>query len=365
MITNYPPRSGGVEAHVAGLAAALDARGWRVTVVTLDETPGVTMEGQIRVIRLPRRFRVGDEFAFPPFGTGRRIRRLLREVSATVVSTHTRFYPMSIVGVRAARRVGVTSLHTEHGSDFVGGVSPLIGLASRVVDHTLGVAVLRGASAVLGVSDRVVAFVERLSGVRASTFFNAIDPAAWQASLPAPAAIPARPRLVYVGRLVPGKGWDTTLNVAERLATDPDCPEFEVHLCGGGPDRDALARRAAASPLAARIHVRGRLSRAELAETLQGAVYVNPTTLSEGFQTTLLEALACGARVVTTDVAGAAELRDEGRPVRIAPTADAAALTPLVRDALDDEPATTIPSMAAWSWAARADEFAQHVARAT
>ena len=54
-----------------------------------------------------------------------------------------------------------------------------------------------------------------------------------------------------------------------------------------------------------------------LAPLLRGAVLVNPTRASEGFQLTLPEALAAGGRVVTYAVAGVGPMVQTGLPVRV------------------------------------------------
>ena len=55
-----------------------------------------------------------------------------------MVSTHTRFFPMSFVGARAAQKAGIPYIHTEHGSNFVNNSNPIIAIGSRVVDLSLG-----------------------------------------------------------------------------------------------------------------------------------------------------------------------------------------------------------------------------------
>ena len=55
VVTNYPPRVGGVEKHVGALATRLAARGHRVSVFTLSDEPGTAREDGVLVRRLPRR----------------------------------------------------------------------------------------------------------------------------------------------------------------------------------------------------------------------------------------------------------------------------------------------------------------------
>ena len=352
VVNNYPPRTGGVELHVRSLARELVRQGHDALVVTLGERPGWSDDEGVRVLALPEHFRVADILGFPGPGTRPRLTRLLRDERIDVVSVHTRFFPMSFVGWRAARAAGIPVIHTEHGSDHVASESAAIRLASRAVDFTLGRAVLRGANRVLGVSESVTAFVRRLAGVEADVFYNAIDPT------PAGAAPAAdRPdRLVFVGRLVPGKGWREFLAAVRAVRAEGRPVTAEV--VGDGPDRQELEAAILELGLADAVAVRGRVSQAEVREALRGATLVNPTTLSEGFQTTLLEALAEAGRVVTYPVPGAEVLQSRGAPVAIASGRDGAALEDALRTMLD-EPGAPVPPgfIDAWTWPARAEQF--------
>ena len=359
VVNNYLPSVGGVEFHVAALAKQLASLGARVTVFCLDNDTPSELDANPRIVRFPCSPAVGGVLAWPWPGTSRKIRRMLADGSVTAISTHTRFFPMSLIGVRLARRLGVPGIHTEHGSAAVKGVSPLVALASNLVDQTMGRLVLRGASRVLCISDGAREFVRDLAGVDGEVFHNAIDTAAFTAA-PADSAGPAgasgRTRLVYVGRIVPGKGWDLALATAERLAADH--PGMELHLVGDGIDRDALAARAAASPLADRVVIHGQQPPARIAELLQGSVFLNPTTLSEGFQTTLLEAVAAGAAVVSTPVGAARYLLEAGADVRLAEADDPGAWVEKVRAALDSPAAPPAEALVdSFDWKRRAAEY--------
>ena len=198
-----------------------------------------------------------------------------------------------------------------------------------------------------------------LAGVEGEVFHNAIDTAAFTAApvdAGGTAGTGARNRLVYVGRIVPGKGWDLALATAEQLAADH--PEMELHIVGDGIDRTALASRAAASPLAERVVIHGQQPPARIAELLQGSVFLNPTTLSEGFQTTLLEAVAAGAAVVSTPVGAARYLLEAGADVRLADAADPGAWVENVRAALDSPAAPPAKALVdSFDWKRRAAEY--------
>ncbi len=340
------------------LAKELARQGHSPLVVTLGTEPGWSSDGGVRVLTLPEHFRVADILGFPGPGTRRRLTRLLRDERVDVVSVHTRFFPMSFVGSRAARRARLPLVHTEHGSDHVSSDSAVIRIASRVVDFTLGRAVLRSADRVLGVSENVVAFVHKLADVDAQVLYNAIDPTpvdtAGQGSTPSG----DRPNhLVFVGRLVAGKGWRDFLSAVAELQREGHNVTAEV--LGDGPDRAALEALVDRLGLQDSATIRGRVTQDEVRRSVRGATLVNPTTLSEGFQTTLLEALAEHGRVVTYDVPGARTLQDHGAPVSIAPSRDQHSLVATLREALES-PGDPAPDgfIDEWTWPARARQFA-------
>jgi glycosyltransferase involved in cell wall biosynthesis len=358
LVNNYPPHVGGVEQHVASLAKHLVAAGHRVTVVTLGGAPGDVIENGIRVVRLRDWLRVGDVLSFPYPGATHRIVRLLQGTGVTVISSHTRFFPMTTVAASVARKLRLPVVHTEHGSDFVRGVHALVGMASRLVDHTAGRSALRRARIVLAVSERVAVFVRRLSGVQARIFYNAVDLELWRA-----AARPARARLVFVGRIVPGKGWPELLDAVAAIRDSAGRP-FEVAIYGAGPESDRLQEAIRRRSLGDIVTYRGQVSREVLAAEVAGAILVNPTTLAEGFQTSLIEVLAAGGRVVGYDVAGAGILADDGAPVRVvAPTADALADAVAAELSAPSAPYAA-DRLARWGWDQRATEYAAVLAEA-
>lgn len=359
VVNNYPPRVGGVELHVAELAREIVRRGHRATVLTLSDSASDTVEGGVRVIRIRQGASIGGVFAFPNRAGYRRAVARLSGEGVTVVSTQTRFFPMTWKGIGTARSLGVPAVHTEHGSDFVSGVPFVIGAASRLVDLTLGRRALRRADRVLGVSERVVAFVRRLSGVDARIFYNAIAVPPMEPHEP-----DHKPDFVVVGRLVTGKGADRAIAAFARIAAQH--PGSRLVIVGDGPQRESLEASAARLGLSDRVEFRGRISQEAVMHELAGAVLVNPSTLSEGFQTTLIEAAASGAQIVTYPLAGVAALESAGAPVHVVDSLDDDALAAAMAAALDrPEPRWTAEAAEAWTWPGRAGEYLQIVGHVT
>ncbi|WP_194948316.1 glycosyltransferase family 4 protein [Actinomyces trachealis] len=351
IVNHYPPHTGGVEMHVRHLAQELTNLGHRVWVLCLAEQPGRCRDGAVQVLTGKAHQQVAELITLPQLGTTARIADFLRAQRIELVSVHTRFFPMSLVGLRAAHCAGVPVIHTEHGSDFVAASSPVVSIGSRLVDLTLGRYVLRHADYVLGVSEQAAGFAGRLAGVPTQVFYNAITP-------PTPGVDrPSRPsHLVFVGRVVPGKGWETFLQAVAALRADGHNVDGE--LLGGGPQLEQARKLCTDLGLANVVAVRGRVGEAEVRASLAGATLVNPTVLSEGFQTTLLEALAEGGRVVTYPVPGAELLHEQGAPVQVCSQRDVASLARALRAVLEAPGRVWGPAeIAPWTWPERARQY--------
>jgi glycosyltransferase involved in cell wall biosynthesis len=355
IVNSYPPRLGGLESHVFRLANELTKLGVGVLVVCLADEASDTIESGVRVIRLRMHVPIASVISFPAWGTGRRLGRLLRTAGVTVVSTHTRFFPMSYVGMRAARRAGIPVIHTEHGAGFVNSPSFVIRVASRLVDLSMGRVVLGRANQVLAVSRPVADFVRRLANVDSIIFHNALQLDDWM-----PAGDRHSPAgIVYLGRIVGGKGWEEFVDLAADLIRNRGFGTLPVHILGDGPDFSALRDRIRSLGIEESVFLHGQSDVATIRTVLHGSVLVNPSRLAEGFQITLLEAAAAGAQIVSFPVPSVGPLLLDGAPIREVARGSSTGLADAVAEAL----LNPLPPMNAgnleahWSWPTRANEY--------
>lgn len=360
--TNFAESHGGVEAHLAELGPRLVDRGFHVTLAYLGHRRGHARVEGMDIIPLPRRVDVRGVVALPDPRAWTRFtsearKGLLPQGRVTCVATHTRFFPMSALGVRLARRIGVPVVHTEHGAGSVVTGSPLVEVASRLVDRTMGRWVLRSADRVVAVSEESARFTRELAGVDAIVLPNGIDVGRWISS-GLPDTLPVPRPLVFVGRVVAEKGWRDFLDVAAgvRPGSGADIP---VHVVGDGPELAQAREYAAKRSLPVTWH--GRLAPADIAPLLRGAVYVNPSVAAEGFQLTQLEALVAGAAVVTYEVGVASELARSGvGDVDVVPRGDVVRLTEAARRAITRPPAPpTREQVERWDWDNVARQYAE------
>jgi glycosyltransferase involved in cell wall biosynthesis len=309
-VTNYPPLPGGLGVYVQNLAEQLGGRGHEVTVLTMQGKDfREEIRGLIRVVSVPRDLSYRDVFALPVAPATYRV--IASEISrADVVNAHTRYFPLTFISVKQARKAGVPVLVTEHGGGFVRGASLLTVGGARLADMTTGRWALRNCSGVLSVSAKSQEFVKNLSGVTAEIVGNGLDLDFWNRQRAVgnqSVAIPAdRVRnIVFVGRIVAEKGWSLLLS-AWRKIPEPLRRGYRLVFVGDGPDLNKLRQEIARLNLTDVLAV-GQQPRTMIRDLLCSGVLVNPSRAAEGFQTTLLEARAVGAYVLTTPVGGAVE----------------------------------------------------------
>ncbi len=111
-------------------------------------------------------------------------------------------------------------------------------------------------------------------------------------------------QILYAGKLNRAKGVPWLLRTLAGLHGEP----WHLHLvgAGSGPEKQLCLDLAAA--LGDKVTVHGMLSHQALGDLMRRAhVFVLPSFF-EGLPLVLLEALACGCRIVTTDLPGAKEL---------------------------------------------------------
>ncbi len=108
------------------------------------------------------------------------------------------------------------------------------------------------------------------------------------------------PHVLGVGRLVAQKGFDRLIDGFARVVREHGTAQ--LWILGEGPERAALVARAEAQGIAARVHLPG-----DIADPYPWMSHADVFVLSsrfEGLPNVVLEALACGTRVVAFDAPG-------------------------------------------------------------
>jgi len=146
---------------------------------------------------------------------------------------------------------------------------------------------------------------------------------------------PGRNRILFVGRLTPGKGVRELIESLARLRAE----NWEALLLGEGELLDETRRRIEAAGLAGRVRVEGPCTRERLAEHYRSAsVVVFPSMAPESFGLVGLEAMAHARPVVAFAAGGVTEWLEHGRTGLAAPRGDVAGLAAHLDRLLEDAP---------------------------
>lgn len=111
-------------------------------------------------------------------------------------------------------------------------------------------------------------------------------------------------QLIYAGKLSFAKGVPWLLRSLSKI----DSPVWQLHLVGGGSGEEKKECLELAHNLGERVHVHGTMQQQALAKIMkQSHIFILPS-FYEGLPLVVLEALACGCRIVVTDLPGVTEI---------------------------------------------------------
>lgn len=313
----YLPHVGGVENFTANLAAQLVREGDQVTVVTsrlsAEQPEFETQANGVAVWRLPSRSLLNGRLPMLRKGAAfKKIRDALLAGTVDRVLVNTRFYALSLEGVRFAAEKGVPCVVLDHGSAYLTLGNAAADAAIRAYEHAVTDKLKSYGPTFAGISRKSCEWLETFGIETSLVIPNAIDAEAFRAESSGRdfrAELGAEDRMLvaFTGRLEPEKGAEELAQAAALLSDG-----YAVAMAGEGSLRARIVGLGIAN-----VRLLGNISHADLSALLsQADVFCLPSR-SEGFSTALLEAAAWGLPIVTTDVGGAAEVADAGAAVRI------------------------------------------------
>lgn len=174
-------------------------------------------------------------------------------------------------------------------------------------------------------------------------FRDAIDRA--RSAITAAADHPAPTKVILgVGRLYPQKDFTTLLQAFALVAQHRQ--DARLIIAGEGPERAQLISLGQRLGIGTRITLPGFVT--DPAQLMTQADVFVLSSRAEGLPGVLIQAMACGARVVSTDCpTGPREILENGRWGRLVPVGDASAMAEAILAALDDADAPDVRARAA------------------
>jgi starch synthase len=325
----------------------------RVDIITKEYPPEIYGGAGVHVTELVKALREQMEVQVRAFGAGREedattAYGVPAELSTANGAIQTLGTDLEIVPDVAG--ADVVHSHTWY-ANFAGHLASLLhGIPHIVTAHSLeplrpwkaeqlggGYAVssyiektaYEGAAAIVAVSDGmrndILRSYPELDPAKVRVIYNGIDVDAWH-PVEDPALLaelgidPAKPSVVFVGRITRQKGLPYFLRAAELLPAD-----VQVILCAGAPDTpqimaevEGLVRRLQETREGV-VWIDRMLSRHDLCTVLTAATTFVCPSIYEPLGIVNLEAMACGAAVVGTATGGIPEVVVDGVTGRLVP----------------------------------------------
>jgi glycosyltransferase involved in cell wall biosynthesis len=328
---DYFPVLGGIENHVKVLAEAQAARGHDVTALVAN--PGrrtvVEMVNGVRLVKAGR----WTTLASTPISPA--LFRWAARLKADIAHLHFPHPPGEVAQLLFGR--AKRTVITYH-SDIVRQQ------ALRTLYHPLLWIVLRRADRLIATSAAYIESSRYLSRLREKCAvvpigadlerFDHVDPARLE-SLRQRFLAPSdrRPTLMFVGRLRYYKG------LGDLLHALPEIPQARLLIVGDGPMREPWEQMTQELGLSGRVTFAGEVDDADLPACYKlGDLFVLPANArAEAFGTVIVEAMAAGLPVVSTEVgSGTSWVNVNGVTGLIVPPREPKALAAAINSLLSD-----------------------------
>ena len=362
------PAISGMSVYALNLLKELVARGHDVTMVSQyrDDEAGAAVYGGgppppvpgVRVIGLPS-LGEQDVASGQPADFERDIEAIVTAIEDAHDERpfnliHAQYgYPTGLAALEAARRLGLPNVVSIQGGDghWVGSCCRTHKLAMQAVLDHAGELLIGSRSFADEVCENNGTDPARFTIVPGATDISRFKPADGKA----PGELSDVPTLIYHGRVDLRKGLGELLDALPAIAAA--VRPLKVIVSGIGPDVEHVRARVDAEGLGGLVEMTGYASYDDAPAVYhRGDIFVSPT-YSEGFSNTILEAMASGLPVVSTDTVGVVDCLVHEENGLLVPLRDSAGLAEAVIRMLRDEELRTRVAATAlqqvhdrWSW---------------
>jgi glycosyltransferase involved in cell wall biosynthesis len=305
MTTDYfpPYLGGGVENVVFEISKRLTLKGHEVHVLTSSSEGAPSyeiMEGisvyRVEYIDLTKIFGLQTIVSFR---IDKMMVKLIKSIKPDIINAHNLFFYSSLIAAREKMNYPlVTTLHLSN-IDQIGGFS---GFFAKTYERTIGKYIINRSDRLIAVSKSVRKQALSLGALekRIDVIPNAVDPNIFKPRKETNQEL----KVVYVGRLISNKGPQFFIDAAEKISKN--LPNISFTMIGDGPMLNVLKTRIYKHGLNNKINLIGTVPK--LSEILPKYDILIRPSLTEGMPLTILEGMACGLAVISSNVAGVPEI---------------------------------------------------------
>lgn len=308
----YLPHMGGIENFTCNISKELLRRGHKVTVVTNNtvDSPSFEKLDGIEILRFNCFNFIDGRFPiYKKDSIYKKVFNQLNNETYDLVIINARFYFHSILAAKYANKCNIPVIVIDHGTSHLTVHNKILDWVGGLFEHWLTNRLKKRCKDFYGVSKASSLWLEHFGIVSKGEIYNAIDMEYIESikdisenkyrnrfSIPLDAKV-----ISFTGRLIREKGVLQLISAIKKINQEDGI--IYGLIAGEGPLMDDLLKINDS-----RIFILGRLSFKEvilmLAET---DIFCLPSD-SEGFSTSILEAVACKNYIVTTARGGAKEV---------------------------------------------------------
>lgn len=312
--------AGGAERVMSGMASHWATKGWDLTLITTaDDQPQdfYALHPAVKRVRLAKAGNTSGwwEKLSRNARSVLRLRRALQHCQPDLVIAFLDV--TNVLTLLASRWLGVRVIVSER-------IDPSVNPEIKPAWRWLRRWTYPFATAVVAQTEAASAWLREHCGCTAVTIPNPLR------GLPDP-ALQRKPIVLSVGRLVHQKGFDVLLDAFAQVAEQN--PGWQLVMLGEGPDRPALEARVRRLGLSDRVDMPGVVRDPEIWMAQAGVVV--QASRYEGFPNVVMESMAMGAAVISTDCrSGPADLIRGDVNGLLVPVNDVPALAHALNDLL-------------------------------
>lgn len=309
----YLPYLGGVERYTYNLAKELVSKGNKVIIVTslIGEESVYEEKDEGIVIRIPSLKLLNGRFPVARYNKlAKELLNKLHNFSVDFIVINTRFYLLSYVGARFAKKARIPAIVIEHGTGHFTVNSKVFDCAGHFYEHFISNMVKRCVGNYYGVSLECNKWLEHFGITAKGVLYNAIDPneiekLSKKESLIIESKIEFDSHdiiITFTGRLIQEKGILKLIKAFGKVKEK--YKNVKLCIAGDGDLYDEIISEDYGG-----VYLLGKLSFQDVISLLKRTtIFCLPTDYPEGLPTSILEAIACKSFVITTKAGGAKEV---------------------------------------------------------